>query len=277
MVFHRWSALFRAYDITWRLNQWILLISIAGAFLGLVLASGDMQSRLLVAAVVGITAFAAAALAKEFDPDRPQSAWMAAIAVLPFAGNLAPSSVIILFWLVASVRFVNRSTGLRPKWFDTLVLLAATAWLAAFVSPLFGLLAGTLLMLDAFLADGQKNHVAIGFAAIILAIVSLLLGDWPVGQSPAWLVVSLLAITIALIPIIINYFDVESVGDATGEKLNSLRVQAGQVFSLSTGLFLASWLGESGALLQLGLWAALLGVLMHRLVFCRIKLIFASH
>jgi len=270
MNYHRWSALFRSYNLTLRHNQFILLLTAAGAALAFV--AGEMifsWDSLYRAALGGITVFAAGALAKEVDPDRPRASLLTAVLALAVVWADGPASPLALLWLGGSLRFLNRTTGLRPLPTDTLALLGLTAWLCWREAPLFGLLFGALLLLDAVLPDGRRRHTWLGAALLIVSAVWLWLGDWTIEPLPTWLVLSLLAVAVGFIAVILNSYQVQAVGDATGQPLASSRVQAGQVFALAAGLALASWRGEAGVALFVALWAALLGVLAHYLFMTR--------
>lgn len=272
MNYHRWSALFRSYDLTLRHNQLILLLTVAGAALAFV--TGGMSfswNSLYRAALGGITVFAAGALAKEVDPDRAGASLPAAVLALGLVWAADPASPLALFWLVGALRFLNRATGLRPLPTDTLALLGLTAWLSWRELPLFALLFGALLMLDAVLPDGQRRHTWLGGGLLIGAAVWLWWGDWTIEPLPTWLILVLLAIAIGFIVVILNSYHVQAVGDATGQALASARVQAGQIFALAAGLALASWRGQSGVALFVALWAALLAVLVYFLFPDRLR------
>ncbi len=270
MKLARLSALARAYDPTIRYNQWILALSAAGGVLGLILAGGEVPTRLLQAFVCAATAFMAAAVAKEFDPDRPWSSPIAAALVLPLMGLLPPISPAVLLWVVLAMRFLNHSAGARPRPTDLALLLAVSAALAWWLSPLFGVLAGVLLFIEALLPGGRKLHAAVGLALATLSGVWMMSGGATAMTPSLWLVVVLMAVAIGVIPVILNSYVVMSVGDADGRPLNPVRVQAGQSFALGVGLTTASWLGNGGVALLAGLWAALLAVLVYNWVITRL-------
>lgn len=271
MNYHRWSSLLRGYDLALATNRALLVVTAAGMLLGFLLAGGDWRARAIHGLVAGAILFGAAALAKEVAPDEPRAAVPAAAAVLPFVTFLPDLSPIFLFWLLGSVRFVNRSTGLPPKWSDTIILLAASLVIAWLVSPLFAILMGILYLLDGLLPDGRRAHVALGTVVVVAAVIWHLSGDWVPTPPPLWLGAALLSITIGFMPVILGSYQVAAAGDATGQPLRPVRVQAGQSFALSAGLFLASWLGQPGVALSIGLWAALFAVLMYHWVVVRFR------
>lgn len=77
-----------------------------------------------------------------------------------------------------------------------------------------------------------------------------------------WLVVLLLAITMATIGVILTCYVILMPGDATGRPLDSARFQAAQIVALAAGLSFASWHGNAGATLFVALWAALVGAII---------------
>ncbi len=269
MNYHRWSSLFRGYDLALGYNRLILIVTAAGAALGFMLAGGDFQGRAIQAFVAGVTVFGAAALAKEMTPGAPRAAVPAALVALPFVTLTPLITPVSLFWLIGGARFLNRTTGLPPKMTDTLALLIATLALAWLVSPLFAILMGILLVLDGLLPDGRRAHVAVGLLLAIAAGIWFVRDGWKPAPPPLWLGAVLLTIAVGFVPVILNSYHQSAIGDATGEPLRPVRVQAGQSFVLSAGLFLASWLGLPGVLLLSGLWAALFGVTAYHLFVVR--------
>lgn len=259
MDFHRWSSLFRSYDVTLRHNQLLLGLALTGMIAGLVMGEGDWQAIFLNGAVVGLVVFIAGALAKELDPDHSLAALLSAAAAL-FLSVLIPSPLpVALFWLLGCSRFLNRTTGLKPKLTDLLALLAVTAWLCWQETPLFGILMGILLIMDSSLPDGQGVYRVLGVMGLLASGIWLVVSEWSAVEPAPVYILALLAIAVGFIPVILGSYQVEAIGDATGDRLSSSRIQAGQVFALSAGLLSASLIGEWGITLLTGLWAALLG------------------
>ena len=269
MDYYRLSSLFRAYDLSLGYNRGILLLSAAGAVAGaaLGLAAGQPAAGWLLRALVGsATPFAAAALAKEIDPDHPGSAVLAAALALPALWFATIDSLLPLLWLLMILRFVNRSTGLAPKVTDTLALLLLAGGLVWLGSPLFGVLTGAVLLLDALLPGGRRAPGVLGALVILGAVAYWIANAQRFGPAPhePWQAVVLLAITVATIGVILSCYVVLMPGDATGRPLDSSRFQAAQIVALAVGLSFASWHGEAGATLFVALWVALVGaVIMH--------------
>lgn len=269
MDFHRWSSLFRSYDVTLRHNRFLLGLTLAGGIAGLVMGRGEWRASLLTAATVGLVVFLAGTLAKEFYPDYPQAALPAAAAALLFSFLAIPPFPVALAWLLGCVRFANRTTGLRPKITDLIVLLAVTGWLAWQDTPLFGILMGIVLLMESTLPDGRRAHGAIGVVLILASGAWLIGSDWSADGPAPLLVLVLLAIAVSFIAVVLGSYDPQAIADVTGERLVPARVQAGQVFALSAGLLSASLYGERGIIVFLGLWAALLGCASSYFLFSR--------
>ncbi len=273
MDFHRWSALPRSYDLRLRHNQLILVLTAAGGVWGFAAGELSFWPGLLRATVAAASVFLAAALAKEIDPDHSVASLLAAALGLPFLGPGDALSAATLFWLLGCLRLLNRSTGLRPKPVDILALLALAAWLGWRWTPLFGLLMGGYLILDALLPEGAPANRFIGAVALLASSFWLYTARAPVAALQIWQAAAILVVTVTFIGLVIlKYYRTGAVGDATGQPLWPARVQAGQAAALAAGLATASVLGEPGITQLAGLWAALLGVLLYHLVFSRLRL-----
>ena len=268
MLLYRWSSLLRTYDLRRGYNRVIVLLSALGAAVALgagIVAGLPLPDLLLRAFAGGVTAFAAAALAKELDPDHPGSAVVGAALAAPLTWWVARvDSVLPLLWLILVLRFVNRSTGLPPKLTDALGLILLAGWLSWARMPLFGILTGVVLVLDVLLPGGRRVHAWLGAPAALAAGVYWALNSarYPSAAPETWLVVALLALTIAVIGVILTCYVILTPGDATGRPLDGSRVQAGQIVALTVGLSFASWYGGDGATLFAALWTALAGTVV---------------
>lgn len=267
MALHRWSSLIRGYDLTLGYNQLILLLSAIGGaavMVSQVLARQNAALSIWQAFAAGAIVFLAAALAKEMDPDHPLSAVLAAALAIPLLWVAWPGSVLAVLWLLLAIRFINRSTGLRPRVTDAVALLLLAGWLSWTTSPLFAVLTGGVLFIDGLLPDGRRAHLPAGAVVIAvgLAYWALNFTRFPSTPAETWLIVLLLAVTIAAFGVILACYVILATGDATGRPLDPSRVQSGQVVALGAGLSLVSWHGQTGVALLLAFWAALLGTLI---------------
>jgi len=217
------------------------------------------MSGLARGAGTGASVFLAWAICRELDPDHDFSAFISAGMAL--AGSLIffPPSYLVLFWILLSVRMINRTTGLAAGTGDSMVLIILGG-LAVFTRQnwIIGLATGVYFLLDAILPEGRKIQFL--FAAvqfIIVAIAGYILD--PAGFDP-WLSDFLLVIIIAAVllalPFIYSYKDVVSTGDHTGTRLSPARLMTGQI-SVIILLLLLVWLeGNSGFQALLPVWTA---------------------
>ena len=105
-----------------------------------------------------------------------------------------PESLPALLWLLLLLRFINRATGLPPKWTDTLALLLLASWLMwlggpffpglRFASPLFGVLTGAALITDALLPNGRRAHGPLGGLAVAGAVAYWLVNAARFAATP---------------------------------------------------------------------------------------------
>lgn len=272
MDIKRWSSLSRSYDLSLPRNRFILVLTAAGAIMGFIIGYRSFWAGVLQAAVAAAIVFLAAALAKEVDPDKPSASLLAAGLGLPFIGPADPLSPVALFWLLGSLRLLNRSTGVQPRTSDVLGLIVLSGWLSWQVTPLFGILMGGCLILDGLLPSGLQANRLTGGAILLASAIGWSSSHQSHEILQPWQIGFIMAIAIAFIGLVILKNDQTSaVDDATGKPLHALRVQAGQAFALSAGLSSASLLGKVGITLYAGLWAALLGILIYHLVFSRFR------
>jgi hypothetical protein len=274
---YRLSSLARWYDLSLGYNRVIVLLSAVGGALGFVISwLGDpsLVAAIGRAAVAGLNVFGAAALAKEIDPDHPRSAVLAAAVAIAAAGVVRPESLPAILWLLLLLRFINRATGLAPKWTDTAALLLLAAWFLwrggpllpglRFATPLFAVLTGAVLIVDALLPHGRRAHGPLGGVVVAGGLVYWAANAASFASTPheTWLTVVLLLITMATIGVILTCYVILMPGDATGRPLDSSRFQAAQIVALAVGLSFASWHGNAGATLFVALWAALVGAVI---------------
>ena len=120
------------------------------------------------------------ALARELDPDDTPTAFVSAgIAMLAMALVAAPG-VLIVYVTLGLVRMVNRSSGLRARRSDSVVLTILAIWLMyAMASPLYGLVAALAFMLDGSLREPLRRQWL--FALICLGAIVVYVVDYDFG------------------------------------------------------------------------------------------------
>ena len=175
------------------------------------------------------------------------------------------TNIAILFWLLISLRIINRTTGLPARIFDSAMLFAISFLLSYFYSTLFGFLAAIVFLFDTKLINGQKFQLLFAslstFSSFIFVIINSKFFELPTFS----VLQTITIITISIIFIFIVYFtkDIKSKGDKTHIPLHLLRIKAAQLFTLLSVLIVSLY--EFGLTAMIPVWRILLGVIIQRL------------
>lgn len=221
------------------------------------------------AVVAGISTFAAWAIARELDPDHPQSATVAA-ALTPIAtlllGTPAPAA---LFVAMLTLRTIARTTGLPPRSTDLAVI---TAGAVLFADTPWGWAAGILLAFamvrDAALPGDPPLNAGLwgGVLAIGVTVRVVLadgLGEW---QLPATATLLVLAVGLAAAVVVLQPTPVLSLGDWTKTPLEPQRIREAGLFGLLTAALATVAAGAPGIVAVGPLLLAFIAVAAYRLL-----------
>lgn len=250
-----------------------LVAGAAGAVAHL-LAGASLLESTTWGAGAGVAVFLSWAVGRELDPDHDLSAFVGAgltiVALLLFD---LPALMVIL-WLIISLRVVNRTVGLPARPLDSLALLGLGGWLTWQGHWIAGVMTAVAFLLDGLLASPLRIHLVLsGVAFAVTVVLSIFHGDIAMEGGPTVPVaVSATAMAGLFLIVIATSREVQAVGDATGEQLDAGRVRAAQVVALLTALLYAWWEGMAGLETLWPLWAAMIGVALYRiasLVFLR--------
>jgi hypothetical protein len=253
----------RSIDFQVPTNRAIALLAlgvfVAGNAVALV-HGGTWATSLLDGLSWAGSVFLAWVLARETDPDRWYSAFLASAGGLASVVLLGPPSFLFLLWFVIALRCINRTTGAAPGTVDWAALYGIAFWLGFTTHWTIPL----LTLPPVFFADIRRFPkplriglpLALPTAAIILGITRgwrFVLPEW------GWVEILLLtAIALLVAPVIGDYRRVRSVGDRSGQPLKPYRVQ----WALGWGVVTAIIVTFTGTATtqDLGpLWAALAG------------------
>jgi len=235
---------------------------LAGAILSLV--EGDALGNAVFRGLTwGGSAFLAWALCRETDPDRWYSAFFAAAGALGSVIWLGSPSFLFLLWFLLAMRHISRSTGSPPGVLDFVVLYGIKLWLgftAHWTIPL-------LTFPTVFFADIRRfpRAVRIGLP-LALPTAAVLLGftrGWHfVTPQWGWLeILGLMAVVLAVVPVIASYRRVRSVDDRASMPLKSHRVQWALGWVAVAAMILT--LTGAATIEDLGpVWAALTGTIL---------------
>ena len=265
------SSIGRPLDFNYKTNKAIVIITTITIMFGLVfsiLNEFTIPNVILTGVSFGITFFVSWAISREIDPDNSISAFIGLIPLFTILFFWIETNIIILFWLLISLRIINRTTGLPARIFDSGMLFVISVLMSYFYSPIFGLLSAIVFLFDTKLIDGQKFQLIFASLSLFLSIIFFTINN-KVFVLPIFSMLQLLSILIITIVFaFISYFtkNVKSKGDRNNEPLSLSRIRTAQIFILFSVLLMS--FVEIGLTAMIPVWCVLSGVIIHRFSLC---------
>ena len=173
----KFSALGRPLNFSYKTNLMIAIItgvSMIGAFLFfLIYEPAPFIEAVLNAFYFGISIFLSWAICREIDPDNNTSAFLAVlisfISLMFFTGQ----ELLILFWLLLTLRLINQIVGKEASVFDLIILLGFAVFFAFDGYPLLVLLLTAAFFADAFLESKNKKSLMFGILTGALFVYTI--------------------------------------------------------------------------------------------------------
>jgi len=200
------------------------------------------------------------ALTRETDPDRWLSAFFAAAGSLAGTILLGPPSYLFLLWFLIALRYINRSPGVPPGVLDFVALYGIKLWLGYSAHWTIPLLTFPTMFFAGIARFPRWLRVALPLALPTAAVILGFTRGWhfALPHWELWEIVGMLALAASMIPVIVNYRTVRSVGDRTSEPLKPHRIQWALGWAVVAALILT--LSGSASFQELALiWAAFAG------------------
>lgn len=228
----------------------------------LLLADGqDTTNAAVEGLFAGATVFMAWVLAREIDPDHPNSAVLAlpiAFAVYLLVGI---SALFVGAVTILMARVINRSVGPAPKFTDVVALIGALG-LAIFLHEiwLIGVMVFAAFLIESFLPNADPNAIGYALAAAAITLFAALFID-VFTINWAFDAVAVGVMMVAGVLYIIGLFRqphyLLAVADATKEHLTWSRVATGEWMVLVTGIAIFLVEGSAGIAAFGFAWAAM--------------------
>jgi len=241
-----------------------ILILVASSFAFGSIAWGALgapwSDALLRGLSLGGAVFFGWALARETDPDRAFSAFFAAVGAGAGTILLGNPHFLLVLWLLLSLRFVNRSTGVAPGVLDWGALYGLKLWLGFAAHWTIPLLTFPTLFFAGLNRLPRPLRVILPLVIPGAAVGYGIHHAWSFAP-PLWGSVEvfvLAGVATGVIPVVASYRAVRSVGDRTGDPLVPHRVQWMLGWAAAAAITLT--LSGTASLADIApLWAALAG------------------
>jgi hypothetical protein len=262
-------TLARTLDIHYLTNK-ILLILLAIVFLGsfgwFYFTNRTIMQSIVFAFLQIILVFLCWAIAREIDPDHDYAAFFGIpLLFLPF--TIVQGNILILLWLIMSLRLINQTTGKATSSSDVTVFIFLSIITSLVSIQLLILpLSISIILLTSFL---PKKQPALSFLSIPLLPSFILLilifpESWDFLNPSPWLLIYI-AFSSALLLLVTTMTDeVNCKGDYSYKRLSLKRVQTAQIIAVLSVLLLTTFHGNILSIFPA--WAAITGVGVFRLV-----------
>jgi MFS family permease len=267
------SALGRPMDYSDPTNVAIILITLftlVAAYLYLSLLGGYAWGEAIGPSVgIAFSVFISWAISREISPDYPYSAYFGVaivIIMIIYIDSILHPHYLSLFWILFFSRALNRSTGIKPKLFDSVLIIGLTLWLSFTYSWIAGIIASFAFWLDASLKNPQPRHKIMALLSLLIAVVSFIIN--PIFLSGTLIyaeVLTLLIVSILFLSFIFMTKEVKSKADFTPQILDKQRLRFTQAFSMISLLLFAMIRGADAFYGLAPLWTAMGGVFIHSL------------
>ncbi len=224
------------------------IVAIAAAAISL-LQGADYLAVLIESLRASATFFLGWAIAREYDPDHPYSAFLAAAAMVTayffgYAGNL-----LFLALLLLMMRYINRSTGIPATTIDMAAGIVLIAWLAWTMDWVVALIGSAGFALDGLLDKEKNDRFFFAVFTLTIAVASRVWGPGSAGFSG--INAQVIAISVALaaigLPLYLSYSEVRSQCDLTDEPLQPIRIRWTQIFYIGSTIIIGLKLGMANS------------------------------
>jgi len=236
---YKYTSIGRPLDPTWPSNKAVLYLLPLAAILGLIWSfyrGADLWLALQGAGIFALATLGSWSLARELLPDDHAGAFVSMALGFLAAMAFSHPGLLVLFATLLLVRVVNRSSGLKPRGTDSMIITALVIW-AVYASgnPWFGAVAALAFFLDGMLVNPVKKqwlYSLICLGAMVVYVVDHDVPWWHVVSADSLLEwMARLALFIFALHLLLMK-KVHSRGDVDQNKLQLERVKAGMAIGI---------------------------------------------
>jgi len=259
------SSLARVVDPRYPTNFAILIIAAlagGGYLIYNLYASTDLLSAFGAAFAFAVGIFLTWALGREIDPEHELAAFAGLLLFIPGYLVFGAPDLIMLLTILLLLRMLNETTGLQPKLLDLLAIIALGSMLVVRGAWVFGFFCSAGFLLEARLGESRNRYLLLSGFMAFLTLASLLILK-PLSPSNRITLVQIgfvISVALVFIPLVLHTRTIEVICDYQPERLKPVRVQAGQVFAISSAILVWIIAGYSGIIALLPLWSSFIGL-----------------
>lgn len=259
----RYAGLARPVDLKYKSNFAIFIIALVLLLPGTIyqfFLGNDIADSIGWGIKLSLVAFLTWMTARELDPDRNISAFLALPFSLAAFFYFPEIQILLLLGLILVLRIVNQITGQHARWIESFIVLGLGTYLTWRDSHLFGFAISAAFLADSRLSLPHQRHFWFGCTALLISLVVIILSHEPgtaFSLSTEWLVFVIIN-CLLFIFVIRHYKHPQSTRDYSQEPLNARRTQAAQILALAAMLVHFMDQGNLGLLETSAFWSAVL-------------------
>jgi len=275
---YRYTSIGRQMDLKQPSNVVIILLSVillAGGFIFQVATGYGWQKGIFWGLGISVTVFLAWALSRETEPGNDIASYISSGLVAIIVFYYYPPNFIALIWLMLALRIVNRSTGYKARWHDSILITLISGWLVYIGFWQFALLGAITFLADAYFPSKDRKQVIFSLVHILLLVLAFVLKDrYPTFYAPSLPILIPLILVILLLPVTTILQNRQYAKDDRRQKLLKLsRIRATRLLALFLAMIVTFWQGDAGFRWIMPLWCALAGSAIYRsIILARMKI-----
>lgn len=250
----------RTIDKKYLTNQLIIVVTIFSFLFGFLIKfyfNNNLLESFFLGLIISTITFLSWALNRELYPQDEYAALGGAILfiiILPWY-KIIPLFIIFLLWFIIILRLINQTTGLRPTFFDRLVILSLTVIISYFYSWIF-LIFTVLIFLLNYRLSKEKNDIIYMLIGLILTPILIFYQDLFYNQNTLNFQNGLIIFLLMIVFLIFMWLtkDKNVMSDYSNKKVPFNRIFSAQIISVFIIFGYILWFGDESIILLLPLW-----------------------